>query len=182
MRIFSIVTIEESNSLLCHMFFLNPMFDHFGKCLNIHKFHIVYMSKLLPFDHNTWRDTFIAHSFGIRLMIFTVSVNLVLNLWRRKAISTFNLWWMNSFAFKFLIQQKLIEWNVSSIWNKLLIQAMDALCIRPMLTQPFHLLLFIFWVIVGAIEASSPRSMVAFRFIFIFFIFLPFFLIWNNAV
>ena len=98
-RIFGVITIEESNSLFSHMFFLNPMLDHFGERFNIHEFHIVYMPELLSLDNNIWRDTFITHSFRIGVMIFAISINFILDLWRRKTVTTFNFRWMNSFAF-----------------------------------------------------------------------------------
>lgn len=97
-RVFGVVAIQKSNPLFGHMFFLNPMFDHFGKSLNVHEFHIIHMSKFLPLDNNIRRDTFIAHCFRIGFMILAASINFILNLGRRKAVTAFNFRRMDSFA------------------------------------------------------------------------------------
>lgn len=89
MRILSIITIEISNSLLSGMFFLNPIFDKILNLTDIHKLYVIYMSIFLSFDNNIRRNTFVTHSFWIRLMIFASCINLIPNLRRRKTIITF---------------------------------------------------------------------------------------------
>lgn len=89
MRILSIITVEITNSLLGSMFFLNPIFNKILDLTDIHELYVIYMSIFLSFDDNIWRNTFIAHSFWIRLMIFASCIDLIPNLRRRKTIIAF---------------------------------------------------------------------------------------------
>jgi len=95
--VFSIVTIEKSYSLL----FMTPGEPIAYKILdlsNVHKLNVINMSKLLPFNNHIGRDTLTAHSFRVRLVIFTGAVNLIPHLRGRKAVVAFDIVGMNSLA------------------------------------------------------------------------------------
>ena len=115
MRIFSIVTIQVSNSLLSSMFLLNPIFNESLNLINIHKLNVINVSVLLSFDDDIGRNTFVTHGFRVRFMILASCVNLVPNLRWRQAVVTFYIAWMDSFTFEFLLLQKVIERNVSCV-------------------------------------------------------------------
>ena len=99
MGILGIITIQKSHSLFSHMLFLNPKFNKLRKLIHIHKLYIVNVPILLSFNDDTWRNTFITHSFRVRLMILTSLIYLISNLRRGKAVTTFDFCWMNSFTF-----------------------------------------------------------------------------------
>jgi hypothetical protein len=102
-RIFCIISIKISNSLLGCMFFLYPIFNKILNLSNIHKLNIVNMAILLSFDYNTWRNTFVTHCFWIWLMIFAFSIYFISDFRRWKAVITFWIRWMYAFAFQFLL-------------------------------------------------------------------------------
>lgn len=65
---------------------------------------------------------------------------------------------------------ELVEGDVRSVRNKFLVQAVDALGMRPVLAQPLHLGFFVLGIEAGAVEtaASGPviASGLAFGFVF----------------
>lgn len=110
MRIFSVVSIQETNPLFSSVLLLYPKFHKFWELINIHKLNVINMSILLSFNNHTWRDALVTHSFWVRLMIFTSFVYFISYLRRGKTVATFYFSWMNSFAFKLSILKILIKW------------------------------------------------------------------------
>lgn len=77
--ILGIVTIKKANSLSL-MTSGHPVADEVLDLCDIHKLDIIHMSELLSFDDDVRRDTFITHSFRIRLMVFASAIDLVSHL------------------------------------------------------------------------------------------------------
>lgn len=95
-RIFSIISIQEPNSLFSHVLLLNPKLDKLRHLINIHEFNIINMSVFLSFDKNWWRNTFVAHCLRVWLMILATLIHLITNLWRGQAVSTLHISRMHS--------------------------------------------------------------------------------------
>lgn len=89
MWIFCVVSIQISNSLLCCMFFLYPIFNKILNLANVHKLNIIDVSVLLSFYNDVWGYTFVTHSFWIRLMIFASGIHFISNLRRWKTVIAF---------------------------------------------------------------------------------------------
>lgn len=119
--IFSIITVQVTDSLLGSVFLLNPIFYKILNLTNVHELNIIDMSVLLPLDDNVWWNTFVTHGLWVGFMVLAFCVHLISNLRRWKAVVTFNVTWMNSFTLKLLLFKKMIERNVSHVWNKLLV-------------------------------------------------------------
>jgi hypothetical protein len=151
MRILSIIAIKVPNSLLGSMFLLHPVFYKILNLFDIHELNIINMPILLSFHKDARWDTFIAHCFWIRLMIFASRINLVSNLRGREAVIALDVRWVNPLAFQLLLLQKVVERNVGYVGNKLFIKAMHTFCMGAMLAQPLNLFVLILRVYLCAI-------------------------------
>ena len=98
-RIFCIITIQITNSLLCCMLLLNPIFYEILDLCNVHKLNIIYVTILLCFYHHARRNTFVAHCFWIWLVILALFVHFITDLLWWKAVMAFYLRWVNTLAF-----------------------------------------------------------------------------------
>ena len=117
-RIFCIVTVQESDSLFCHVLFLNPKLHKWRNLFDIHELNVINMPILLSLYDHTWRNAFVAHGFRIRFVILTRSIHLVPELWGRQAVITFHITWMNSLALQFLLFKIVVERDMGCIGNK----------------------------------------------------------------
>lgn len=167
MRILGIVSIKISNSLL-FMVSREPIPNEILNLSNIHKLNVIYMTILLSFDHYVRRDTFVAHRFGVGLMILTSSINFIPHLRRWQTVVALYVSRMHSFAFEFPLSKPIIEWNVSSICNELIVKAMNALSIGSMLTKHFGSFFFVLWINCSAVQASPSWSVITFGSILFF--------------
>lgn len=163
MRIFSVVTIEVSDSLL-FMVSWQPISNEILNLSNIHELNIVDMTVLLSLDNYIGRNAFVAHCFWISFMIFAGSINLISHLRGRQTVITFDFSRVDSLALQFPLSQPVVKWNVSSISNKLVVQTMNTLGIRTMLAKQPCSLFFILWVNCCTIQTFSSWPVVTFWF------------------
>lgn len=163
-RILSIVAIEISHSLLL-MFPWQPVLNKVLNLSDVHKLNIIHMSVLLSLYNHIRRHAFVAHCLRISLMILTRSIDFIPHFGRRKAVIAFDISWMHAFALEFALLEPVIEGNVSGIGDKLLVEAVDALCVGAMLTKHPSNALLVLKIDCCAVQAFSARPMVAFRLI-----------------
>ena len=98
--------------------------------------------------------------------MFTTFVDLVSYLGGRQAVPALHIARVDSFALELLVLKELVERNMSDVRNVLFVEAIDTLCMGPMLAHPLHLLLSIFGVEVRAVQAPPAGSVVAFGLLF----------------
>lgn len=173
-RIFSIISIQISNSLLSSMFLLNPVLYKVLNLADVHKLNVVNMSVFLSFDNNVWWNALVTHGLRVGFVIFAFLINFISDLRWWKTVVAFYIVGMDSFAFQFFLLKEIVKWNVSCVRDEFLIKAMNAFCIGSVSTKPLHLLSFVFWIDSCTIKASSSWPMVAFSFWFFGFIILTF--------
>jgi hypothetical protein len=113
--ILSIITVQVSDSLLGCMLLLDPIFNKVLDLSNVHELNVINVSVLLSLYNHIWRDTLVTHGLWVRLMILASCIDFITDLRRREAIVTFNVTWMYSFAFQFLLFKKMVERNVGYI-------------------------------------------------------------------
>jgi len=113
--ILGVVTVQVSNSLFSCMLLLNPIFNKVLDLSDVHELNVINVSVLLSFYNHVWRNTLVTHGLWVRLMILASCIDFVTDLRRREAVVTFNVTWMYSFAFQFLLFEKMVERNVGHI-------------------------------------------------------------------
>lgn len=123
------------------------------------------MSILLPLDHYIRWHAFVAHGFGIGLMVPAAPVDLVSHLRRRQAVVTLYFGWMHSFALQLALLQPIIERNMSCIRDKLVVQAVNTLRVRAMLAQHLSCLMLVLGIDCSAVQAATTWTVVTLRFI-----------------
>ena len=77
--ILRIVSIKKSHSLLL-MTSRKPVAYKILNLGNIHELNIIDVPELLTFDDDIWRNTFVAHCFGVGFVVFAGTVNLISHL------------------------------------------------------------------------------------------------------
>ena len=73
------------------MLLLDPVFNEVLDLGNVHELHVIHVTILLGFYYDAGRDAFVAHCFGIWLVVFALFVHLVTDLLRGKAVVAFYL-------------------------------------------------------------------------------------------
>jgi hypothetical protein len=119
-RILCVVAVEVGDSLLL-IFSGKPIFNKLLDLRNVHELNVIYMPVFLPFYHHVRRYTLVTHGFRVGFVALAGSIDFVANLGGREAIVAFDFCRMYSLALKLLLFQPVIERNVSSISNKLLV-------------------------------------------------------------
>ena len=76
-----------------------PILDEILDLRNVHKLYIVNVPIFLSFDDDVGRYAFVAHGFGVGLMIFAGAIDLVSHSLGWEAVVAFNFCWMDALAF-----------------------------------------------------------------------------------
>lgn len=76
MGVFSIVAIEEGNSLLL-ILAGQPILNEILYLGDVHKLDVIDVTILLTLDDNIGRDAFVAHGLGVGLVVSAGSVDLI---------------------------------------------------------------------------------------------------------
>ena len=138
-----------------------PIADKVLNLSYVHKLYIIHMPEFLSFDNHSRRHTLVAHCFRIGLMVLTILVNLIPHLRWRQTVVALDILRMNSLALQLPLSQPVVKGYVSSISDKLVSQAVDALGVGSMLAKHLSSPYLVLQVNRCAVQAPSPRPMVA---------------------
>jgi hypothetical protein len=108
-RIFSIISIQISNSLLSSMFLLNPVLYKVLNLADVHKLNVVNMSVFLSFDNNVWWNALVTHGLRVGFVIFAFLINFISDLRWWKTVVAFYIVGMDSFAFQFFLLKEIVK-------------------------------------------------------------------------
>jgi hypothetical protein len=75
-RILCVVAIEIGDSLLL-VLPRDPVLDEVLDLRNVHELDVINMAILLPLDDHIGRNAFVAHSFGVGLMVLAGFIHLI---------------------------------------------------------------------------------------------------------
>jgi hypothetical protein len=108
MRVFCVVAVEEGDTLLL-VFAGHPVFDEILDLGDVHELHVIDVTVLLPLDDHIGRDTFVAHSLGVWLVVLTGAIYLVAHTRGRQAVIALDISRVHSLALQLSLLQPVVE-------------------------------------------------------------------------